>query len=241
MAAISRTLAVPRSTVRYWLGRCAGVAQWAEATGLKPVQWGFDSLHQHQLPAYAYLLGMYLGDGYIGRLPRSYSLRIFLHKQQLDIAAKVRAAILTLLPDHRVGYADHHGSAIAVTCYFRAWPLVFPQHGEGRKHARAIVLESWQRDIVVRHPEHFIGGCIDSDGSRHRRIVKGKNYPAYSFSNRSEDILGLFGWACDLIGIKWRRSSRVAISIARRGDVARLDSLLSYVTPASPVTPEPRD
>jgi hypothetical protein len=59
--------------------------------------------------------------------------------------------------------------------------------------------------------------------------VKGRNYPAYSFKNRSDDILGLFAWACGLAGIGWRRASPVSISVARRQDVARLDTLLEGV------------
>jgi len=61
---------------------------------------------------------------------------------------------------------------------------------------------------------NFVRGCIESDGCRHRRIVNGKDYPAYSFDNRSEDILTLFTWACGLIGIPAlglpRRSRRVS-------------------------------
>ncbi|MGH7311727.1 MAG: hypothetical protein ACREJV_01045 [Candidatus Rokuibacteriota bacterium] len=74
---------------------------------------------------------------------------------------------------------------------------------------------------------NFLEGCIDSDGCRHRRIVYGRNYPAYSFTNHSEDILGLFTSACELIGLRWRRSNRVIVSIARRADVARLDALFA--------------
>ena len=73
----------------------------------------------------------------------------------------------------------------------------------------------------------FLRGLIESDGCRHRRIVGGRNYSAYSFTNHSEDILGLFVWACGLIGVRSRRSNRVMISIARRPDVARLDSLMA--------------
>jgi hypothetical protein len=62
--------------VRDWILRFAGVAQWAEAAALKAAQWGFESLHQHQRRPYAYLLGMYLGDGYIATHP-TYRLRIF--------------------------------------------------------------------------------------------------------------------------------------------------------------------
>jgi hypothetical protein len=50
--------------------------------------------------------------------------------------------------------------------------------------------------------------------SRHRRVVAGRNYPAYS-------ILALFVEASDLAGIHCGRASRVTICIARRPDVAR--------------------
>ena len=117
---------------------------------------------------------------------------------------------------------------MVVTCYSSDWPAIFPQHGPGRKHRRPIVLEPWQQEIADRFPENVLRGLIESDGCRHRRIVRGKNYPAYSFSNRSEDILGIFGRVCDVMGVRWRRANRVNISIARRPDVARLDALFGY-------------
>jgi len=46
-----------------------------------------------------------------------------------------------------------------------------------------------------------------------------------SFTNHSEDIRRLLTWACELVGARPRRSSRVVISIARRADVAILDRL----------------
>src|SRR6266446_5982982 len=72
----------------------------------------------------------------------------------------------------------------------------------------------------------LLRGLIQSDGCRHRRVVNGTNYPAYSFSNRSEDILGLFAWGCNLMGVRWRRANRTTISIARRREVALLDQVL---------------
>ncbi len=225
---IARELGRPRSTVRYWFGRYAGVAQLVEATDLKSVQWGFESLHQHQYPAYAYLFGMYLGDGCVSRMPRTYVLRIFLHKDQRAIADRVARAMNTLLPTRRAGRVRQHESVVAVTCYFNQWPTVFPQHGPGRKHRRRIALEAWQREIVTRHPGEFLRGLIESDGCRHRRIVAGRNYPAYSFTNHSEDILGLFVWACGLVGVRARRSNRVMMSIARRPDVAKLDGIFGH-------------
>ena len=235
-AAIARQLGVPRSTVRYWLDRFAGVAQPAEATGLNPVQCGFESLHQHHYSRYAYLLGMYLGDGCISRMPTTYVLRIFLHRKQTAVIERVTEAIRTLLPDHRVGcVASRQSACVTLTSYFYGWPDLFPQHGPGRKHKRPIVLAPWQADIVQDHPEEFIRGLIESDGSRHRRIVRGKNYPAYSFTNHSSDIRGLFMSSCGRLGLRARQANAVTISIARRPDVARLDALLGYVP--EPSTP----
>jgi hypothetical protein len=81
---------------------------------------------------------------------------------------------------------------------------------------------------VERYPEDFLRGLLDSDGCRHRRIVNGRDDPAYSFCNSSEDILGLFGWACDLINLRWTRANRDTISIARRPEVRRLDAMMGY-------------
>lgn len=117
---------------------------------------------------------------------------------------------------------------VIVNAYFNGWPRLFPQHGPGPKHGRSIVLEGWQRSIVARYTAEFVRGCIDSDGCRHRRIVAGRDYPAYSFANTSEDILGIFTSACDVLGIGWRRANRGTISIARRADVARLDRLFQW-------------
>jgi hypothetical protein len=121
------------------------------------------------------LLGMYLGDGCISRTRRTYVLRIFLHRKQVDVIARVYRAIRSLLPDHRVGYVPRrHDASITITSYFNGWPDLLPQHGSGRKHARAIILEPWQAEIVERHSDQFVRGLIESDGCRHRRIVARK-------------------------------------------------------------------
>ncbi len=141
-------------------------------------------------------------------------------------------AIAALRPGHPVGLR-RRGSVAIVNAYANAWPQLFPQHGAGRKHLRPIILEPWQQSIVEQYPAEFVRGCIDSDGCRHRRIVAGRNYPAYSFSNHSPDILGLFLWACGLIGLRPRRANRVTVSVARRADVAALDRFFE-VDPSEP-------
>lgn len=222
---IARATGIPRSTIRYWLSHFAGVAQAAEAADLKSAQWGFESLHQHQHPVYAYLLGLYLGDGCISRMPRTYVMRIFLNDGQPDVIAEAARAITELVPMRRVGF-DRRGRCVIVRAYWGGWPAMMPQHGRGRKHLRQLVLEPWQQELVASHPDQFLRGCIQSDGCRHRRVVRGKNYPAYAFSNRSRDILGLVAWACRLLEIRYTQPSRISISIARRPDVARLDAIM---------------
>jgi intein/homing endonuclease len=115
---------------------------------------------------------------------------------------------------------------------------LFPQHGPGRKHDRAIVLQDWQREIVERHPGAFLRGLFHSDGCRVRnwatRMVAGQKeryeYPRWQFVNHSEDILRLCEWALDLAGIAWRRSKRTTVSVSRRDDVRRLDELVGPKT-----------
>lgn len=177
---LARRSGIPRATIQYWIRHFAGVAQTAEATDLKSVQWGFESLHQHQHAAYVYLLGLYLGDGYINRPPKTYLLRIFLNDGPPRVVAEASRAIALLMP-RRVGLG-RQGRCRFVRAYWGGWPAMLPQHGAGKKHSRKIALEPWQEKLVAAHPDQFVRGCIHSDGCRHRRIVRGKNYPAYAFS-----------------------------------------------------------
>jgi len=169
---------------------------------------------------------MYLGDGYIAHLKDQFILRVYLNRKQRNVIERVRAAIETILPGVRVNYVERREySVTVVTCYSRSWPSIFPQHGPGRKHTRSIQLAPWQEQIVRECPADFLRGLLESDGCRHRRIVRGRNYPAYSFTNHSEDILRLFAWVCGLIPVGCRHNSRWNMSIARRPDVRRLDAL----------------
>jgi len=164
---------------------------------------------------------MYLGDGYISRTPRTYRLEVSLHKRQGPVIERVARAISALRPGHPVGLRRR-------------------ETGTGRKHQRPIVLQPWQRSIVEQNPQEFVRGCIESDGCRHRRVVAGRDYPAHSFTNHSNDILGLFVWAWSLVGLRPRRANRVTVSLARRGDVAALDKLLAAADAVeSPVADSP--
>jgi hypothetical protein len=102
---------------------------------------------------------------------------------------------------------------------------LFPQHGPGPKHLRAIVLDPWQTWVAVeRHPRLLLRGLIHSDGCRYINRIRGRyEYPSYSFSNRSADIRAIFMLTCDRLEISYRQTYEWTISIAKRKDVAKLD------------------
>jgi hypothetical protein len=169
---------------------------------------------------------MYLGDGYIATHSRTYRLRIFLNRNQPRIISECTRAINALAQPRKVSLIERRDNCIEVAGYWQAWPLVFPQHGPGKKHSRKIELTDQQWEIVRKFPDAFVRGCIQSDGCKHRRVVRGKDYPAYSFSNRAEDIIDLFCRACDLLSIRHTRAHTTTVSVARRDAVALMDRIV---------------
>ena len=179
--------------------------------------------------AYAYLLGLYLGDGTISTGPRDvYRLRIFLDRAYPLIVDECVAATSLLAPGNRVSVIHSPDAHMdVVSAFSRHWPCMFPQHGPGMKHRRPIVLEPWQQSIVEAHPWRFLRGLIQSDGCRSTNTIRHPKrtyvYPRYEFSNRSDDIRWLFCEFCDRVGVSWRRMNRWTISVARHESVALMD------------------
>ena len=183
--------------------------------------------------SYAYLLGLYLGDGCISRRPRAYRLRIALDARYPSIiyqAMEAMAAMRAPKPG-RVNLLDR-GGCVEISAYWQRWPCLFPQHAPGRKHSRRIHLAPWQARIAAGHPRMLLRGLIHSDGCRvTNRVWGGKySYPRYFFTNRSGDILEMFRKGCDVLGISYRNSKPDTISIAKRKDVAALDSFIGPKT-----------
>lgn len=172
---------------------------------------------------YAYLLGMYLGDGCLSAHPRGvFRLRISLDLRYPGIIEECSRAVAAMRPTMKVGQVGRVGCA-DVAAYWKRWPCLFPQHGPGRKHLRSIVLTAWQQEIADAHPDRLLRGLIQSDGCRGLNRVKCKDYPRYFFTNNSAEIRAIFCRACDRYGVKWRVSNWKTVSVARRSDVARLD------------------
>lgn len=178
--------------------------------------------------SYAYLLGQYLGDGFVARLRKGvYALRIFSFSGYPDIVAECAKAVQEVMPKNKVWVTQVPGERVVIiNSTSKHWPCLLPQHGPGRKHDRPIRLASWQQSIVEHHPEAFLRGLIHSDGCRYVNRVKDYEYPSYGFSNMSADILKSFTDACDQLEIRWRRSNAKNIAIAQRGSVAELDTFI---------------
>jgi hypothetical protein len=231
---IAAEAGIPRTTVRDWRRRGfrAGgpgtrlPAAFDACQGCGAAAYGVEAL-----PAtYAYLLGLYLGDGCLSRHRRGVSrLRITLDSRYPIIVADCKAAIREVMPTNRTSVVLRIG-CVDVSCYSRHWPCLLPQHGPGPKHEREIALTEWQRRICDRHPDLLLRGLIHSDGcrviNRIRTPAKVYAYPRYEFTNASTDIQGVFCRYCDVLGIAWRQMKPRAISIARKDAVAKLDAFV---------------
>jgi len=117
-------------------------------------------------------------------------------------------------------------NCIEVYGYSKSWPCLFPQHGSGKKHERAIELTCWQVGLVRDHPELFLRGLIESDGCRFENSGRdGWRASRYAFYNVSDDIIALFCWACELLDLRWTESKNT-IYVSRKADVARMDEFI---------------
>ena len=193
----------------------------------RPSHWGSD---------YAYLLGIYLGDGHLWQTgPESFRLAVYCDSAYPGLIAEIKAAISAVAPGPRICANERNGRCVALVTSSRIWPQAFPQHGAGRKHERPIVLEPWQLEITGRHPQSLLRGLIHSDGCRcvnrfRTRLPSGRvseyAYPRYFFSNLSADIRRIFSDHCDLLGIRWTQSNTRNISVAHRSSVAAMDAFI---------------
>jgi hypothetical protein len=226
---IARRTGVPRSTVHNWRthGRPIQWRRWLEV----PKLW-----RPQDEAAYSYLLGIYLGDGCLSvARGGSATLIITLDSRQQEIIAECSRLIPRVLPVNVRHRRRPPANVAIISATSRLWPLVFPQHGPGRKHKRKIKLEPWQTAICNRHPRELLRGLIHSDGSRcinrfSTVLPSGRvghyAYVRYFFTNLSADIRGIFCTYCEQLGIRWTQSNARNISVSHRQSVALLDSFV---------------
>ena len=223
---IARIVPVPRRTIWDW--RRAGwdyerAAKACAVCGGRP----------SEIPAgpYAYILGLYLGDGSIATMPRTYRLMFACDARYPGIIERCARALSELMPGNTAGlWRRPDCRCIDVRMYSNHWPCFFPQHGPGRKHERKIFLADWQQRIVDDETARFLAGLIHSDGCRVSTLDRGLPSVRYHFSDRSSDIRRIFCAALGRVGVHWTQNSRYSIAVYRKRDTALLDSLIERKT-----------
>ncbi|MBH5334337.1 transposase [Streptomyces pactum] len=231
VSSVSRETGISRAAIRAWRTRLHPTRPAPECPRCGPEPGPPDDP-----VAYAYLLGLYLGDGCISGHPRGvYAMRIACADAWPGLITACRDALSRVRPANGV-CLERKAGCVMVASYSKHWPCLFPQHGPGKKHERRIELEPWQREITDTHPWEFIRGLVHSDGCRitnwTTRVVGGERkrytYPRYFFTNRSDDIRRLYCDALDRVGVEWKVTRRGAeaynISVARRASVALMDA-----------------
>lgn len=92
---------------------------------------------------YAYLLGLYQGDGWISfsgdPAKNVWVLRIACADAWRGLLDECIAAVAAIRPANKVNTVQSDGCKVVVAAS-RHWPCLFPQHGPGRKHNRKIEL-----------------------------------------------------------------------------------------------------
>ncbi len=166
---VSRRTGVSRSTVQRW--RVHGLPR-----GRSPTAKVWRPMNR---ASYAYLLGIYLGNGYLSKAAESPVLEIALDARYPCIAAECVAAIWDVAHIKARSRVRQHaaGASIRVSASGRIWLSAFPQHGPGKKHTRAIELGDWQKAIVGDFPELFLRGRpTERRSARFLRWTEGLTY-----------------------------------------------------------------
>jgi hypothetical protein len=223
---VCRALALPRGTVAHWFyGERARHRLENPPEPTRCFRCNADPTVQKDFVGYAYLLGLYLGDGHLVTRAKVPVLRVYCADAWPGLIESCEAAMLTVLA--KTTQRVQQTGCVAVQSYSNHWPCLLPQHGSGKKHDRPIRLTDWQQPIVDGNPGPFLRGLFHSDGCRViNRIVKGDKtytYPRYLFANESADIMHLCQESLDRLGISWKMCRPNQLSVARREAVAALD------------------
>jgi hypothetical protein len=226
---ICRNLGLSRNTVGHWFyGERARHRAELDAEPIRCPRCDRPPRAPDDQAAYAYLLGLYLGDGHLVTRARVPVLRVFCADAWPGLITECESAMLAVIAKN-VQRVQKTG-CVGVQSYSMHWPCLLPQHGPGMKHHRQIALAEWQQPIVDDHPGDLLRGLFHSDGCRVtnqiRRGDKLYTYPRYNFSNESRDIMALCQESLDRLGIGWRMCRPNMLSVARREAVARLDEFV---------------
>jgi hypothetical protein len=183
--------------------------------------------------SYAYLLGAYLGDGYVANTGRSFQLVITLDAVYPDIIEECRAAIVLSLPAARPCARPHavHRS-VRVEAGSKLWPDLFPQMGpraQARAPDRPSPLAARDRrgpPLALRARADPLRRLSNRQPLQDAAAVRARGrvrLSAVLLQQPLEDIRRLFCESCERLGLRWTQSNHRNISVSHRTSVALLD------------------
>jgi hypothetical protein len=139
-ADVARQLNAPKGKISYW--KHMDRAKRGECPGKHDQR--CPRCHGRELDqaAYSYLLGLYLGNGYISHYSghRAPNLMIACGDTWPGLMELTEGAMRKVFPDNRVCRVRRTGCH-NVKVYSKHLECLFPQHGPGKKHQRRIALK----------------------------------------------------------------------------------------------------
>jgi hypothetical protein len=202
---ISKISGIPRTTLNYW--------KLNKIKKEKPKFKHFDN--NDWIKSYNYLLGMYLGDGYIIKIRRVFSLKIYNDIKYDKLNEYIYNTIKKIFPLNNIMKQKRQNHIITYV-YSNTIPELFPQLGKGLKKNRKIKLYDWQKNIIDY--KYLFSGLLHSDGS----IYYDRKYKMCCFGNTSKDILKIFKLCCNKLNLKFTETNN-KIFIRNRSNIKWID------------------
>lgn len=154
---------------------------------------------------YAYVIGLYLGDGCISKFARTSRLRLYFHSHNNeDIINRATLSLNKIFPKNNISrYNQLHVNCSVVGVYNKNLPDLFPQHGTGKKHSRDVSLKPSQLDLMTDAYARFIlAGLHDSDGCMYHEQLRRR----FVFTNTSPDIIDIYKKVLEMYAIEFTES-----------------------------------
>ena len=133
---IARDLNVDHTTIAYWIknGFSSGTRNFKSNSDEE-----IYNICKKYSAEYSYILGSYLGDGHITKMPRTYKLRIFNDAKYDNIIEDQSQALSVLFPENVIRqHKQLHSNCVEVIIHNKELPRFFPQHDSGKKHDRDV-------------------------------------------------------------------------------------------------------
>lgn len=201
---IAKQIGVHHTTISYWIKNDFESGQRTKAVDELCLK---KQILENPI-SYLYILGLYLTDGHISKMSRTYRLRISTGSKYKDVIVRACKALDYLLTNNIVNPMHHkRDQVVNITVYSNALPILFPQHANGKKHDRDVSLHDWQIELVDKYPAAILLGLHDGDGSEYLQTnMNGVIY--YNFTNKSKNIIDLYKYCCQKLGIEIRQQMK---------------------------------